>query len=364
MTFEILLIASLVIAGSYWLEENTLWTLHISSVVLIIILASILGNSAIIPSSSDTYNDFFRWSVPLGIALMLMAFNPKNLLRIKKEFLICFAVGAIGTIIGGIVAGLLFAKIIPEHYWQASGQLIASFIGGYENAVAVGTALGLPAHVFVPIFAGDSVITTLWIVFNIFQGRKFIGNTSVTKNNDEADKLLSGSTDVSSLAIAISATFCIVFFADYLALMLPNIFGSKIMLVSLLATLVTFTPLRHRLSGAYVLGSVVLSYFFFACGAISNVVVLFKSATMLVFFPVTVLFFHAIIIFGFAKIFKIKKDIAITASQALIGGPATALTVVIARKWDYGFETIALGLLGYTIANYIGISTAWILKAL
>jgi uncharacterized membrane protein len=46
----------------------------------------------------------------------------------------------------------------------------------------------------------------------------------------------------------------------------------------------------------------------------------------------------------------------------LIGGPATALAVVTARKWDYQLEAISLGLLGYALGNYFGFGVAWFLN--
>jgi uncharacterized membrane protein len=36
--------------------------------------------------------------------------------------------------------------------------------------------------------------------------------------------------------------------------------------------------------------------------------------------------------------------------------------VVTARKWNYQFEAIVLGLLGYAVGNYFGFGVAWLLK--
>src|SRR5215208_7667843 len=107
MTLSIWLITSFVIAVSYWLEEHTKWVTHISGVILIIIIASLLGTAGIIPSTIDGYEVYFKWMVPLGIILMLLAFNPKSVLLIDKDYLICFVIGVIATAIGGIITGFL-----------------------------------------------------------------------------------------------------------------------------------------------------------------------------------------------------------------------------------------------------------------
>ena len=155
--FALFFIMSFVIAFSYWLEEHTKWIAHISGIILIIIIASVLSSLGLVPSSLNAYNWQFKWIVPSGIILMLLAFNPRYLLKINKDFVLCFCIGATAVTIGGIVAGFVFQKILPHDYWRISGQLTASFIGGYENAVSVGVGLNTPTPVFIRTFAGDSV---------------------------------------------------------------------------------------------------------------------------------------------------------------------------------------------------------------
>ena len=358
MNFYLIFIMSVVIAMSYWLEEHTKWVAHISGTVLIIIIASILSSVDIIPSSLVVYEPQFKWIVPLGIELMLLAFNPKDILKINKQFIFCFIVGIVGTCVGGIVAGLIFKNYLPEDYWRISGQLTGSFIGGYENAVSIGAGLNTPTPVFLNVFAGDSVLTTIWIIINSIQGRNIKGREII--ESTKTTKTEKGLFDTTSTSITIAVALSIVMLSFYIyehTQMAP-----QILWVSIIATLITFTSLRNRFAGSYIIGSMLLSYFIFGCGAISNVVSLFDNLSILILFPVIIVLTHAIILFGTAKLFKIKKEIVIIASQSLIGGPATALALVSARKWDYQFEAVALGLLGYAVGNYFGFGIAWILK--
>lgn len=358
MSFYLIFIMSVVIALSYWLEEHTKWVAHISGTVLIIIIASILGSIDIIPSSLGIYESQFKWIVPLGIALMLLAFNPKDLLKINKDFIFCFVLGAVGTCIGAIVAGYIFKTYLPDDYWRISAQLTGSFIGGYENAVSIGSGLNTPTPVFISVFAGDSILTTAWIIINSIQGRNIKGSQAVAK--DGPIKTASGLFDTTSASITVAVAVSIVMLSYYIYE--HTQIAPKILWVSIIATLVTFTSLRNRFSGSYILGSMLLSYFIFGCGAMSNVVGLFSNLSILLLFPVIIVSIHAVILFGIAKIFKIKKEIVIIASQSLIGGPATALALVSARKWEYQFEAVALGLLGYAVGNYCGFGVGWVLK--
>jgi len=351
---------SSVIAFSYWLEEHTRWVAHISGVLLIIIIASILGNSGLVPASDNAYGMHIKSIMLLGIVLMLFAFNPINILRVNKDFIFCFFIGAVSTTIGGLIAGLIFKTILPEDYWRISAQFTASFIGGYENAVSVSSALNTPIDVFLKTFAGDSVLTTFWIIINIFQGRN-IKTTSANVNLQDSNmENIASPVDVASLAITVTMALAIFGISTYIHAYLPNI--PEIVIASVLATLITFTPLRLRFSSSYIIGSFGLSYFIFVCGAITNISSLFNSSIILILFPATIVLIHAIILFSVAKLFKIKKEIVIITSQSLIGGPATALAVVSSRKWNYQFEAITLGLLGYALGNYFGFAAAWILK--
>lgn len=362
MTLILIVVMSITISLSYWLEENTKWISHISGVLLIIIISAILGNAGIVPNNQEAYSLFFNWGVPFGIVLMLLAFEPKHILQIKKEFLVSFAIGAFGTIIGGLIAGVIFKHYLPDDYWRVSAQLTATFIGGYENAVAVGRELNMPTVLFVTIFAGDSILTSLWMSINILQGKN-LPPEDVKDNKEKYKKHfnLFYEIDITSLTITISTALVILAIGSYLHTVLPKI--PKIIWLSALATGTTFfKPITSRLKNSYIIGSFVLSYFFFACGAISNVIELFNSMTILLLFPATIVFIHAVIIFSFGKILKINRKTTIVASQSLIGGPATALAVVTARKWEYQFEAIVLGLLGYAVANYLGLMVALILK--
>lgn len=64
MNLSLFLSMTFVIALSYWLEEHTRWAAHISGVLLIIIIASILGNADLVPSSDNAYSLHFEWFMP------------------------------------------------------------------------------------------------------------------------------------------------------------------------------------------------------------------------------------------------------------------------------------------------------------
>jgi len=222
----------------------------------------------------------------------------------------------------------------------------------------VGTSLNIPREIFLSAFAGDSIITALWMIINIIHG-KLIGIGEVCKKDKKSFiQGMVASFDVSSLAIVVASAIGVVTFSSLLHQLVP--FVPKIIWLSMIATGLTFLPWRDRFEGSYVIGSLLLSLFFFACGAISNIKALFNNGTLLLLFPTVIVAVHALVLFSMVRILNIDRKVALVTSQTLVGGPATALAVIQAVRWNNHFEAIVIGLLGYAIANYIGYFVAWI----
>jgi len=342
-----------IIALSYYLEEKHRWFAHVSGVLLIILFSALLANIKLIPSRESDYGPIFAWAVPIGIAQMLFAFDPRSLARIKKDFLICFAIGTVASICGGLVAGALFHHKMPQYSWKISGQLTASYIGGYENAVAVGRILQIPRELFLTAFAGDSVFTSVWMLFCIVAGQNVArpkGSTSQAP--DHARAFLDVTFDLTSFSFTMATLGLTLAAANVLHKLYPPV--HSLIYLSAVATLATLLPWRTRLKGAYVFGAWALSAFFFACGAVSDFRLLFNSGTVIILFPLVIICVHAVLLFSIGRLLGYEWRVLLIVSQTLIGGPATALALVQARRWVEEYEAIALGLLGYAIANYVG----------
>jgi uncharacterized membrane protein len=53
------------------------------------------------------------------------------------------------------------------------------------------------------------------------------------------------------------------------------------------------------------------------------------------------------------------------ASQACVGGPSTALALVISKQWRaLVTPPVLIGVLGYAIGNYAGVGMAFLLRAI
>jgi uncharacterized membrane protein len=64
---------------------------------------------------------------------------------------------------------------------------------------------------------------------------------------------------------------------------------------------------------------------------------------------------HGVVIFGIGRLLGIEASTLAVASQANVGGPASAMALAGARGYTAAMlPGIAVGLLGYAIGNYTG----------
>jgi len=116
------------------------------------------------------------------------------------------------------------------------------------------------------------------------------------------------------------------------------------------------------LQGDYDLGMLFMYLFFVAIGASADVALMIDSALILALFTAIIIFFHASIILLGGKLFKLDLAEIIIASNACAMGPATAVAMAASNRWKALMApAVMLGVFGYVIANFIGVSLASIL---
>ncbi|MYH08335.1 MAG: DUF819 family protein, partial [Rhodothermaceae bacterium] len=74
---------------------------------------------------------------------------------------------------------------------------------------------------------------------------------------------------------------------------------------------------------------------------------------------------HGIFVFGFGVLFRMDPTTLAIASQANVGGPASAMALATARgATDRVLSGVAVGLLGYAIGNYTGFAIGMLARGI
>lgn len=369
----ILLIASLSVALSYWLEGRFRWARRVGNVIILITIGGILSNIGIVPFESPVYDETMRTGIPISIALLLLRLDIKDLRQLDSKCVLYFLICCVGTITGVVIAHLAFGSLIGEESWKLAGQLTASYIGGGENAVAVGTSLEVSKELFSSTFAADNIVTAVWMLVclsgPIGLGR-FFSNTAPMEISDapkEHSKPFTVGEFLPSVAYSIAAAAVILWISQIVGDAIKSSgwisWNTKIIWVTTLALLVAQTRLQKHFKVSYLLGMMVFNYFFFSMGAISSLKEVIDYGPRVFVYVTTIVAVHGVIVLGVGKLIRADLPRLLTASQATIGGPATAAALAEANNWPHlVVPGVLMGILGYATANYMGFLIAMLMR--
>lgn len=288
-----------------------------------------------------------------AIALLSLGLQFKSLSTMPRSLLKIFLVGALASIFAGVVLALVFYENLGENSPKLAAQLAASYIGGSENAVIVAKIYNVPNDLFVAVFTIDTIVTSLWMFVTIF----LMGRKSSLSSNSEGELSVDfdshGITMAQIFACLSLALLCMIaseFFASYFGFFHPMLY-----LTSVGLTLGRIRSVQKFANSAYILGALLLSPFFFCTGAIANLGALSNIPRDALLMPVLLVSIHGAIIFAVAWAWSIPRHETSLASQALIGGSGTAMSLAHVKDWRSGVTFgLVLGLVGYAIANYCG----------
>ena len=103
------------------------------------------------------------------------------------------------------------------------------------------------------------------------------------------------------------------------------------------------------------LGNSLLYLFLAGNGAQSLVSEMLAAGPALFLFALTTVAIHGLVIFGVGRLLKFDAGTLVVASQANIGGAASAVAIASARGYgDKLLPGIAVALGGYAFGNYLG----------
>lgn len=362
------LLAVLIAAGVFGLwAEKTKWGSRLSAFVITVIITFVLSNVSIIPSTAEVYDMVWSYLVPLAIPLLLFNANLKKILKEAGPTLLAFFFGAIGTVVGTIIA----FKIIPlgAEGWKLAGIFCSTYIGGSMNYVAAAEALQLKSSdLLVAGVAADNLIMTLYfLVLFALPSIKFLKKhykTDHAENIEEFDAEEINDEEKFSIldmgkALAIGSVICAIGFA---LADLTGINGSGILIITaMIVLLATFAPsFMGKIHGADKIGILLMQIFFAAIGASANIGIVLKVGPVLFVFAALILTVHLLFILIGGKIFKLDLAEIVIASNANMGGPTTAAAMAVARKWrNLVIPAILCGTLGYAVATFIGVAVGY-----
>ncbi len=364
----------IVTAAALKLEQRYNWAQKLSAAVIGMLGAAILTNLRILPLESPVYDNIWTYVIPLSIPMLLFQSNLRRIFRESGRSLILFGIGALGTIVGAVAAHALLAGLIPN-LREIAGMMTGSYIGGGVNFVALAQVFKLDKTLVSATTVADNFNMALYFIILVTIPRlgffqKHFHHLPPVETAKKAEKAQAGLTPVDlAYLFAVSAAIVAVSnsAADYFAAVIPadnfcsnlvrQLLGNSYLIITtatmLLAT--AFPRFCERIKGADVVGNFLISIFFVVIGVPASLPLIIKTAPLLLLFCFIMVCCNMLFSFVGAKIFHFSLEEAIIASNANIGGPATASAMAISQGWNSLIGPgIFVGLFGYIIGNYLG----------
>ncbi|OGU05871.1 MAG: hypothetical protein A2X82_00725 [Geobacteraceae bacterium GWC2_55_20] len=345
------------------------------AVFWIYFLPMLAATFGLITAKSPLYGMITTWLLPASLVLLLLPVDMKAILKLGPTALAMFFIGAAGIMAGAVLSFALFKPLVGPEFWSGFGALSASWTGGSANMIAVKEALSVPDTVFAPMVIVDTVVPYLWMGFMIamvglqpaFDRWNRSDRSILDHFGEQAVKHLatSGSRRTAAgILLALVVAFAGGGAAHLIARQLPLIrdvvttYTWTIMIVTLIGILLSFSPVRNlERSGATRTGYDLLYFVLTAIGAKASVASI-GSALLLIAAGMLIVAVHAVVLLIGARLMKAPLFLVAAASQANIGGVASA--PVVAEVYHPGLASVGLllAILGNIVGTWLGIICA------
>jgi len=362
-------------------ERTKAWFNLLPPVFWIYFLPMLAATFGLLDAKSPAYGLITTWLLPASLLLLLLSVDLKAIVRLGPTALAVFFSGSVGIVVGATLVFKLFKPLIGEPFWSGFGAIAASWTGGSANMIAVKEALTVPDQVFAPMLIVDTVVPYLWMALLIagvvWQQAFDRWNCSNRSLIDElanrvavAGQAVQQRFSMGGLLLLVPVAAAGSGLSRWMGLQFPVIkdvisgYTWTIILVSLLGLALSCTPARRlEQHGASKLGSWLLYFVLTAIGAKASVAS-FSSALVLIAAGLLIIAVHALFLLVTARLLKAPLFLVAAASQANVGGVASA--PVVAEVYQPGLASVGLllAILGNIFGTYLGIICAQLCRLL
>ena len=313
--------------------------------------------------------------MPVSLLLLLIAVDIRAILKLGPLALAMFFIGSLGMVLGAMISFLIFKRFVGVDFAYGFGALSASWTGGSANMIAVKEAMSIPENIFTPMVVVDTIVPYVWMAAIVavvrLQKKLDAFNNADRKILDDLASRISTVNVEKKVKMDPIKVFLIIafgllgsFLVGKVAQHLPEVKGIvstyawAIILVTFLGIGLSLTSCRRlEQYGSTQIGYYFLYFVLTAIGAKASLTHI-QSGLLLIAAGFVMVVIHGIVMIVATRAIKVPMFLTVTASQANIGGVASA--PVVAEIYQPGFSCVGLllAILGNIVGTYIGIVTA------
>ncbi len=374
-----------------YLCEKIKWVNKIGAILWAYAIGILLRVLEIIPPTSlDPVVAMSDMTIPqwiaeitilLALPLLLFSLNFKKWLKQAKKTLLSMILAFV-SVISMVVLGFYIFGPDLEEGWKISGLLTGVYTGGTPNMAAIKTALQVNQNTYILTHTYDMVICLVWFIFIITIGQRALNlvlpkskqSIEVNTNPDEIDVAemdsYSGIFQKKILLPLLAALgLSILIFGSGFGIM--SLFPEDaqttviILFITTIGIAASFIKKVNRIKKSFQLGMYLIIVFSMAVASMADLKSLVNISTSLFFYVALAVWGSLIIHVLLSMIFKVDTDTVIITSTALAFSPPFVPVVAGALKnKEVIISGLAVGIIGYALGNYLGVSLAYILRGL
>ncbi|MBM4370109.1 MAG: DUF819 family protein [Deltaproteobacteria bacterium] len=358
-------------ALALWGDRRSRVVAAISPVLLCYGVGMALGNQDLLPVDTAFATRQCEVLVALAIPLLLFSVDFAAWLHLAGGTVLSFGLVSLAAMVGAAAAWVAVGQTLPQGPALA-GMLTGVYIGGTPNMAAIGTAFEVPPRAFVLLNAADMVASLSYLVFILALAPRLLARVLPPFRRRggagvEAMVLFRTLPRPRHAGAALLLSAAVVAVGAALGLLAPE--GARsvatILAVTTLAVGLSVVPAIRTLPGTHDLGQYLLLVFCVAIGITTDFRALFASDPAVVLLAVVTVSVAVSLHLLLARVFRIDRDTAIVTSVAGIFGPHMIGPVAATLKnREILLPGILSGLVGFAVANYLGMGVTWLLQRL
>jgi uncharacterized membrane protein len=365
-----------------WLADHPRskqWFKFLPSLFWIYFLPMLASTVGLIDPKSPLYSKIINALLPASLFLLLMTVDIRSIIRLGRPALIMFFAGSAGIVFGAPIVFFILKGWIGTDFWAGFGALSASWTGGSANMIAVKEALGTPDAVFLPMVIVDTIVPYVWMAILVAfaesqpffdrwnsADRRIFDQLSRKAHKPEAAPIQRWQwwKVLLLMVLAVGVSQSVHAVIKLLPIGKGAAYAWTIITVSGAAIALSFTRAKQVESlGSTKLGYLLLYFVLTSIGAKASLSNIGATALLLVagFLIVAI---HATVLLAVARLIRAPMFLAAIASQANIGGVASA--PIVAEIYQPGFAPVGLllAILGNIVGTYLGILTGQLCRLL
>ena len=368
-------ILALLVVISEWLVAHTSLR-HLGTALLVIVLAALVANLGIIPAASSApplYDGIFAFLAPVAIFFLLLEVNLRDLKRAGLPMVFTFCLGALGTVVGVLVASLVVGTegAFGDLYYAINGMFTGTFIGGSLNfnAIALNYDVTKSGEIYAGAVVVDNIYTMVWMLVTLALPRIFMAAKQLVGNDAVVGLLHPPHADEDTvspwdLAVLMALGCAALAFANFSTnwLLVQGINLPMIIILSTVALVLAQFPAIGALRGSRTIGLFGVYLFLAVIGAYAEFSALANIGDLaysLVLFVGIILTIHGVVIFGVGRLFRQDWELLAIVSQANIGGQTTAIALCRTfNRPELFLPAILIGSLGNGVGTSVGFLVA------